>query len=128
MIEVFLNEDKIRVKELYDKETYQFPIIYSVIDGIQSGKIFVDNIDKPETAFVLHTFGWSQIFGARNTDFLKILNNFLFVEEKFQSIKIRNYSPHHENFFKNTSSEPSERCKFRIKEIKKKKIDLKYHI
>ena len=64
-------------------------------------------------------FGWSQIIGKRNRKFINDLKNFIFINEEFQSIKIRNYSPFDNHFFKKTTAEISERCKFQIKKILK---------
>ena len=129
MKEIFLNEQKSLIKKLYHKEKFQFPIISSVIDSIQSGKIYTDDLNNPKCAFILHTFGWSQIIGKRNRKFINDLKNFIFINEEFQSIKIRNYSPFDNHFFKKTTAEISERCKFQIKKnIKNIRIKKKYKL
>lgn len=124
MIEVFFNEHKLKIKKLYDGEKYNFPIISSVIDSLQCGKIFTNNLDNPKCAFVHHTFGWSQIFGEPDNEFIKNLKDYIFRFEKFQSIKIRNYTPYFSDIFNNTSSQESERCKFEIKDLKIKNIQI----
>ena len=124
MIEVFLPSDKLKVKKFYIKEKYIFPIINSVIDGLQAGKIFVDNIKNPQSAFVLHSFGWSQIFGKNNPEFLKKLKKYILVDGLYPSLKIRNYTPQNKYFFSNANAQISERCKFRIYKLDKKKYKI----
>jgi hypothetical protein len=124
MIEVFINEHRIKIKKLYSTEKYKFPIINSVIDGLQCGKIFTNNLENPKCAFVLHTFGWSQIFGEEDKEFLKNLKNYIFKLENFQSIKIRNYTPSFFEIFEDTTSQQAERCKFEVRDIKTKNLEV----
>lgn len=130
MIENFLNEHKLKVKKLYVKEKYNFPIINSVIDGLQCGKIFTNKLENPECAFVLHTFGWSQIFGKADKQFIEDLKKYIFKLKKFQSIKIRNYAPSFYEIFKNSNSQLAERCKFEVKDLitKNQKVGPDYEI
>jgi hypothetical protein len=130
MLEAFLIEHKIKIKKLYNKEKYNFPIIGSVLDGLQSGKVFTNNLENPKCAFVLHTFGWSQIFGEADNKFIENLKQYIFKLEKFQSIKIRNYTPSFSEIFENSNSQLAERCKFKVKGLKTKnlKVGANYEI
>ena len=62
-----------KVLYLYKQETYQFTFIGSVLTKIQKGKIYVNHKDNPTCAFVVHKFGWAQIIGEEDPNFLKLL-------------------------------------------------------
>jgi hypothetical protein len=58
----------------------------SVVEKRISGKVYVDNIDNPETFYVVHPYGMSLLFGdSQNMDF-----NNRFLDYSLNINKIRN--------------------------------------
>jgi hypothetical protein len=79
-----------RVLDLYKQETYQFSFIGCVLTKIQKGKIYVNNKSNPTCAFIIHKFGWAQIIGKEDPNFLKLL--IIKIKNKEFKQKIRFYN------------------------------------
>lgn len=62
-----------KVLNLYKKEIYKFPFIGAVLTKVQKGKIYVNHKKNPSCAFVIHKFGWAQIIGKKDSDFINLL-------------------------------------------------------
>jgi len=101
--------------EHYLQSEFRYPFIAAVLIGQQKGDVFADEQQSPSSFFVEHSFGWSQIFGEDDPDFLKELYDYIFVNQEFSAVKIRAFSPEHSGFFKKESEE-AERCQFRLNE------------
>lgn len=122
MIEVFANRHLLLVRNLYRTELQRFPFIGAVLTGIQRGRVWVDDIAAPRTAFVCHDFGWSQLIGAPEERFLEQLQSFLFDEESFSSVKLRIFAPNHAPAF-DPYCERSERQQFELKKARCDTLD-----
>ena len=83
---------------LYPDGVSYFPIIASVMNGEQDGKVFADAIDKPGQVYVEHASGFAQVFGATDSSFEEALRQYLFIHKRFSSPKVRLYTPHAPNF------------------------------
>ena len=99
MIEIYSNADYQKVQCLYALEQKKFPFIYSVLSGMQRGRVWVDEKTSPKAAFICHDFGWAQLIGDNNSVFEKQLSQFLFQKELFSSLKLRIFSPRHDALF-----------------------------
>lgn len=74
-----------------------FPLIGAVLDGVQDGEIYADNIANPTQSYVEHCFGFSQIFGEHCQAFEEELEHHL-LEKRFTAPKVRLYTPLFPNF------------------------------
>jgi hypothetical protein len=66
MIEIYSNIHFAKVRELYVLEVRKFSFIYSVLNGLQRGRVWVDSVTNIKAAFISHDFGWSQLIGDVN--------------------------------------------------------------
>lgn len=112
-------------KAQYLHEERFFPIISAVLDQEQDGVVYTNNSRCPSSFFIEHKFGFSQMFGIRDTAFYQGLSKYLFIDQAFQPSKIRSYSPKHDDFFYNRA-ELSERCQFRLVDDSKLVQELNY--
>ena len=62
-----------QILNLYKKEIYKFSFIGSVLTKIQKGKIYVNHKKNPTCAFIIHKFGWAQIVGKEDPNFISSL-------------------------------------------------------
>lgn len=100
-------------REIYTREKYRYPLIAAVLDDTQDGDVFVNRDREPTVFFVVHSFGYSQVYGEVDDEFCHDLRKYLFVDQNFAQDKIRVYSPYHKQLFID-KAELSERCQFRI--------------
>jgi hypothetical protein len=114
MIEIYSNIHFAKVRELYVLEVRKFSFIYSVLNGLQRGRVWVDSVANIKAAFISHDFGWSQLIGDVNNFFAEDLIKFLFVDELFSSFKLRIFSSNHSELF-SSFCEISERQQFHLK-------------
>lgn len=115
MIELFSNSSKSSALELYKNSGHRFPFIFSVLAGLQNGRIFANDEHKMTAIMVMHDFGWSHIFGEHDENFRREIQKFIFKYESFSCTKVRLFGPDDfwlEDFFK--YAEQSERCQFRL--------------
>ena len=115
MIELFSNSSKSSALELYKNSGHIFPFIFSVLAGLQNGRIFANDEQKMTSIMVMHDFGWSHIFGERDENFRREIEEFIFEYESFSCAKVRLFGPDDfwlEDFYK--YAEQSERCQFRL--------------
>jgi len=116
---MFLVKKKFFLQKLikfYYKEKYQFSFIWSVLSGIQNGKVYVDNKIHPKSIFIRHKFGWSQFIGVENKEFIKKIIN------KFKKKKIRLFNT--ENIVLDFKKKQEGK---RIQFFFKKKIDIEFN-
>jgi len=112
-------------KEYYLREKRFYPLVSTVLNQEQDGVVFANHRHRPDSFFVEHKFGYSQIYGAIDTSFYKGLRKYLFIDKAFHPQKIRSYAPDHSDFF-HGYAEISERCQFHL--IDDSKLVLKpYH-
>jgi RimJ/RimL family protein N-acetyltransferase len=114
----FFRLKKIRfhiAKKNYYSEKRRYPLIGAVLNSTQEGVVFANDKHHPTSFFIEHKFGFSQIFGDRDTDFYHGLRQYLFVDQAFTPQKIRLYAPDRSYFFQGCA-ELSERCQFRLKD------------
>lgn len=92
---MYLIKDKKIIEEvikLYKKEIYQFSFIGSVLTNLQKGKIYINNKNNLTCAFIIHKFGWAQIIGNEDKNFIEKLNSKI-LENKFnQKIRLFNWN------------------------------------
>jgi len=100
-------------KDYYLSEDRFYPLISAVLNQEQEGVVYANHARSPDSFFVEHKFGFSQIYGAADTGFYEGLRKYLFIEKAFIPEKIRAYAPNHGDFFKGYA-EISERCQFRL--------------
>lgn len=100
-------------KEYYLSEKRFYPLVSAVLDQSQDGVVFANHPLFPDTFFVEHKFGFSQIYGVLDSSFYQGLRNYLFIDQAFIPQKIRSYAPSHREFFQGYA-EISERCQFRL--------------
>lgn len=55
------------------KEFDVFPMIASVIYRLQSGKVYVDNMEKPEIVYIVHKSGFSYLYTAKEIDYSEFI-------------------------------------------------------
>lgn len=108
--------------EIYQKQKNKFPLISSVIDGIQDGQILKNSEINPTHFFVINKFGFCQEFYSEfDENFFEKLKQYV-VQRKYQ--KLRCYAPS-EKFekFINTLdfAQKSERIQFKFLSIPPKK-------
>lgn len=104
-----------KAKSVYDSGKYHFPLIGAVLNGSQEGTVFGDSKENSEVFFVIHKFGYSQLYGRISESFLTHLRNFLFIERAFSVPKIRTYAPENADIFLG-NAEKSQRCQFRLQD------------
>lgn len=80
-----------------------FPIIAAVIERMQDGIIFADDLENPRQFYVEHAFGFAQVFGYSIPDFERSLQGYLFKTKNFHSTKVRLYTPDCPGFLNNDS-------------------------
>jgi RimJ/RimL family protein N-acetyltransferase len=100
-------------KEYYLREKRFYPLVSAVLDQSQDGVVFANHPFSPNTFFVEHKFGFSQIYGVQDSSFYRGLRKYLFADQAFIPQKIRSYAPSHRDFFQGYA-EISERCQFRL--------------
>ena len=77
-MQLLAKKDYINVKTLFKKIKHSIPIIFSLLEGNSQGMIYVDNINKPQTAFIYLTDCFSYIVGNHlNTRFNEQLKDFI---------------------------------------------------
>ena len=113
MFEIYSNSKFAHVQLLYLLESKQFSFIWSVLSGIQRGRIWVDDTLNPNAAFICHDFGWSQLIGNPSAQFTDELLKFLIKDQLFSSFKLRIFSGQCNELFAQFC-EISERQQFRL--------------
>jgi RimJ/RimL family protein N-acetyltransferase len=114
MFEIYSNIHFAKVRELYVIEDRKFSFIYSILSGLQRGRVWVDSVTNIKAAFVCHDFGWSQLIGEVNNSFAENLIKYFFEDEQFSSFKLRIFSPKHSELF-SRFCDVSERQQFYLK-------------
>lgn len=59
------------IMPLYRKSKYQIPMIESVIEGRQKGRIFADKKVNPETIVIVTNFNWLYVIGNQESEIFK---------------------------------------------------------
>ncbi len=85
-------EDLAKLRNLFTSEKLWFPLIVSVIEQNQTGKIFVNSNDNPTHAFVVNKFGFCQeVYAEYDTAFFE--NAIRPYIESRDRMKLRMYYP-----------------------------------
>jgi len=75
-----------KIKDNIQKEgKAPFPLISSVLNGYQTGKVFLDNSVNTKIVFVLTNFGFSQYFLLKNSEFMDSYIDFLYKSPQIPS-------------------------------------------
>ena len=100
-------------------QTTFFPIIAGVIRGIQDGVIYCNRLKSPNAFYVEHCFGFAQIFGSTDKQFLEGLHEYLVIKKNFEANKVRLYTPKEPKFLINSIFDNirSERQRFVLKDF-----------
>jgi hypothetical protein len=78
----------------YNNEKLKFPLIASVINGLQEGFIISSDKSDSDAFFVMHKFGFSQFIGNySNSNFYNDLYDYLIEKKEFPVVKVRWYAP-----------------------------------
>jgi GNAT superfamily N-acetyltransferase len=87
LIEQIKQSQFYELKTMYDEKIKYFPIITSVIEGLQKGYVF----EKKGTYLIVHKFGFSYILGE-NIDYINFLDE---IKNEYHHLlsKIRLYDP-----------------------------------
>ncbi|MTI47384.1 MAG: GNAT family N-acetyltransferase [Firmicutes bacterium] len=78
MFELHKNE-YYRINEVFQDISHSHPIVYSVLEGNQPGKVFIDDIKNPRTALLYPTNSFFYIAGdEKNNEFLQEIKKLIF--------------------------------------------------
>ncbi|QOR35950.1 GNAT family N-acetyltransferase [Clostridium sp. 'deep sea'] len=77
-MQLIAKKDYNKVKPLFKNIKHSIPIVFSLLEGNSKGVIYVDNINKPQTAFIYLTDCFCYIVGNHlNTKFNEQLKDFI---------------------------------------------------
>ena len=79
--------------ETYRKAPFCFPLIGAVLEGTQDGVICTESAGNNSTAYVEHSFGFSQLFGDPQWQFWQDLKFHLVNLQSNAPMKVRLYNP-----------------------------------
>lgn len=89
----------------YSASKAQFPIIYSVLSGLQNGKVYVNDPELPEFFFVHSGFGFAQYFGILDEKGKNQLQDLIFQPSDLDVKYLLWYNPEDEWISKTENSE-----------------------
>lgn len=78
--------------DIYSRQEDFFPLIGAVLQGEQDGIIYTNCSKNSQQAFVIHKFGFSQVFGEQSSDFELSIKD-LVDRRSFSPVKLRLYMP-----------------------------------
>jgi RimJ/RimL family protein N-acetyltransferase len=96
----------------YCRQPFFFPLIGAVLSEKQQGIVFADSARFPKNWYVEHKFGFAQIFGGSSNEFYDDLQRYLFIEKKFNAVKVRLYGTDAPTFLQQAKCLLSERQRF----------------
>ena len=122
---IFYQNSYLDLISLYSNQSYFFPIINSVLEGKQKGKVLVDNTDNPSLFLIISNSGYSQFLRISNEvdsyqSIVRFLNEFEQFDELPKKLWIYNIPDLTHNYFqvggKHSSNNITENSKINITE------------
>ena len=101
--------------DIYQNQQNKYPLIASVLEGIQSGQIFKNSENNPTHFFVINKFGFCQEFHSKfDEKFFKFIKGFV-LECKYQKLRCYAPSERFEEFLDTLDfAQKSERIQFKL--------------